>query len=355
MKALAFLLLGPSLSLATPMLASRQNPTLYGFPLSGDPYVFVSCSTPQSDALSTLIPLISDVINNHVNTDLLTEGQRDRVNDFQANLVSTFFTTNDPNDVLAVYQHISAGSSTNSIGGPVKRPNIICLNETVPELAQALTVCDTPFKPTSFTRNPHGSVAGANTDIYLCPSFWDLEQSYGLRDVTHCPTVTNPESYSYVDEPLPRHEHSSSNLCYRYAGDNNMTQTQMATMVHALAHIYAPAPLAFTSETYDLNTLTQLGHSDQLNNANNYAYFAASKAPHFTRCTPSRLLLTFFLVSYAACASFYDLNGADTTHQAANVSSSAIAEYIPAILDDWVYDIAFDANALQANLTALGV
>ena len=200
MKAFSVLAIWASLSSASPMLAPRQSTnTLLGSPLAASgPYPFVSCKASQGAALASLFPEIADNINNEVIPNIVAEGKRDRVNNWQANLYSTFFGANQPSDVQAVFQAITARSEANSAGGPIHPPNIICLNEDVAELSKALAVCDAPMKPTSFTRKPLGSAAGANTDIYLCPSFWDLEAAYASRDQTHCPTVTDPETYSYV-------------------------------------------------------------------------------------------------------------------------------------------------------------
>lgn len=206
MKAFLLLAIGSSLSSATPMLAPRQSTkTLLGSPIAASgPYPFVSCDTAQAEALNTLFPSIADNINNEVIPNTVAEGKRDRVNHWQANLYSTFFGANQPSDVQAVFQAITARSKTNTAGGSIKPPNIICLNNNVAELSGALAVCDAPLKPTSFTRKPQGSFPGANTDIYLCPSFWNLAATYAARDQSHCPTVTNPQSYSYVEfEHIP--------------------------------------------------------------------------------------------------------------------------------------------------------
>ena len=64
----------------------------------------------------------------------------------------------------------------------------------------------------------------------------------------------------------------------RYDGDNGIAQTQSSAIIHALAHIYAPAPLAYTQETYPINGCDGLDTNTKLNNANNYVYLAASKA-----------------------------------------------------------------------------
>ena len=183
------------------MLAPRQSTnTLLGSPLAASgPYPFVSCNASEAEALNSLFPEIADNINNEVIPNIVAEGQRDRVNNWQANLYSTFFGANQPSDVQAVFQAITARSKTNSAGGSIKPPNTICLNGDVPELSKALAVCNSPLNPTAFTRKPLGSAPGANTDIYLCPSFWDLPASYSAQDTTHCPTVTNPQSYSYVE------------------------------------------------------------------------------------------------------------------------------------------------------------
>ena len=145
----------------------------------------------------------------------------------------------------------------------------------------------------------------------------------------------------------------------RYAGDNNIAQTQSSNIIHALAHIYAPAPLAYTQETYPINGCLGLDTSNGLNNANNYVYLAAGKTTlHFSFDSHTHgvePVLTCFSppVIHAACPSFYDLNsGGSSTHSPATADTSSAST--PAVLDDWAYDIAFDANALQANLTALG-
>ena len=62
---------------------------------------------------------------------------------------------------------------------------------------------------------------------------------------------------------------------------------------------------------------------------------------------------SLFPAVHATCPSFYDLNsGGSSVHYPAMADASQAST--PAVLDDWAYDIAFDANALQANLTALG-
>ena len=200
MKVFSLLATGFSFSSATPILAPRQSTqTLLGSPLAASgPYPFVACNASQSEALNSLFPQIADNINNEVIPNIVAEGQRDRVNNWQANLYSTFFGANQPSDIQAVFQHITARSNTNSGNTAIHPPNVICLNENVAELSKALAVCDSPLNPTAFTRKPLGSAAGANTDIYLCPSFWNLEATYAAKDQSHCPTVTNPQSYSYV-------------------------------------------------------------------------------------------------------------------------------------------------------------
>ena len=99
-----------------------------------------------------------------------------------------------------------------------------------------------------------------------------------------------PRVLENLSSPFPRTCRRGKNpltAVDRYAGDNGIAETQASAIIHALAHIYAPAPLAYTQETYPINGCTGLDTSLRLNNANNYVYLAAGKTtpPLFLRLT----------------------------------------------------------------------
>lgn len=103
------------------------------------------------------------------------------------NAYPTFFSTNDPTNVLSGFSIF--GSSAYESSG---RPNIICLNDDVPELERALGVCSQGVGPYAFT---------ISTNIFLCPAFFDKLKAFP-ENATSCPTVDAANPAKYVTRSL---------------------------------------------------------------------------------------------------------------------------------------------------------
>ena len=85
-----------------------------------------------------------------------------------------------------------------------------------------------------------------------------------------------------------------------YSNHSDVTESQFAVIIHELAHIYAPHPVYGSAELYDINFVCYSTPDFQLNNPNNYVYYAicTSENAPFLPVACMRLALLLLTVSY---------------------------------------------------------
>lgn len=114
------------------------------------------------------------------------------------------------------------------------------------------------------------------TNVYFCPRYF-----------------TNLRTYPEAGENCPTMSYRLSSTSFQLHSD--AVENQFGILIHELAHIYHPNKAWSHLEIYDLNAIInayptfRMSAEHQLNNANNYAYYAICKyalpcAEHAASC-----------------------------------------------------------------------
>ena len=176
-KVLLLLPLVAHISFASPTLNPRQTKgaTIFGMPLYGsNPWVFSGCNAQQGPALEDFFNKTAEFMKANVVPSVGLNSSTDAY--------PAFFSTMDPDFVRPFFEGFDPTLFLSNA-----RPNIICLNDEVPDLAGALEVCSQGFEPYAFT---------ISTNIFLCPAFFDKLPAFPQQGSVNCPTVDGAQ---YVD------------------------------------------------------------------------------------------------------------------------------------------------------------
>lgn len=210
-------------------------------------YLIVYCKAgvPRSHAayLQQLVPYMQSSLQavlNDVNRGTASPAYR------------AFFKTNDNLDtVRQVFTDIMNGSSLVAPGPQTAPPVLVCTEADVPFLNQLRGRCSNPAGTRTFTMQP-------NKIVFFCPSFWSMRRA---ARKSACPVIVNGEV-----ETEPR----------------QLRSTKFAVLVHELVHVYnkfdhTQHPFDDTEEVYDLEDVVGLNAERSLENAQNFAYYAAGE------------------------------------------------------------------------------
>ena len=213
--------------------------------------VFCNANTAASHAahLQHLIPYMQANLQN-----LLTDVDRGTASP----AFRTFFKTNNNLEVVRqVFTDIINGSPVLSIGAQnVSRwspPTIVCADADEPFLYHMRDWCNVPSRPVMNVLQPA-------KDLSICPIFWTLPR---VARKAACPWVANGK---LLTEPW------------------NLRTTQYAVLVHELVHVYNRVDNRH--ELYNLQDVADLNATRSLENAQNFASYAAGE---LVGCFPSAM------------------------------------------------------------------
>ena len=208
-------------------------------------YCKATSSGPHTGFLQTLIPYTLDHLQDAVLTDL------DRGTASPA--YRAFFKTNDSvAHVRRVFAQVVNGSTIPDVGVATVdgdssgAPTLVCADADRPFLQYHKVLCDVPDRPVINVLRPAEVLS-------ICPIFWTLPH-FALKAA--CPRVD--VDGNLLTEPF------------------NLRTTQFAVLVHELVHIYNP--LDNKQEVYDMEDVVGLNASRSLQNAQNYASYAAGES-----------------------------------------------------------------------------
>lgn len=204
--------------------------------------VYCNANTPGSHAayLQSLIPYMQSSLQAVL---------RDLDRGTASPAYKAFFKTNNNLDaVRQVFTDIINGPDvlSVSIGNAThwSPPTLVCADADEPFLTHLLDNCNTPSRPVMNILQPAKIVS-------ICPIFWTLPR---IARKAACPWVANGE---ILTEPW------------------NLRTTQYAVLVHEMVHVYN----RFDSreEVYDLQGVIGLNATRSLENAQNFATYAAGE------------------------------------------------------------------------------
>ncbi|MDI1487617.1 MAG: hypothetical protein OHK93_006887 [Ramalina farinacea] len=225
MKALALFMLTAPTSIAVPVLDNRQysdTSLLLGAPVvHNGPYKFLGCTSTEAQALITLFNQTGIVLSDTIIPAVNRPGPDPKQDPF-----ITFFSTNDRGLIQRIFNDMNNAATQTQGGTHIEPPNIICVNET------------------------------NSGQILLCPRFF-VDPPFPDPSI-NCPTVNYTGSLNQI----------------QYADHKSAFANQFFGIIHELSHIYSSHPIGGRNEVYDLNRLIYQPADFQLNNGNNYAYYA---------------------------------------------------------------------------------
>ena len=206
-------------------------------------YCSATSSGPHTAFLQTLIPYT---------LDSLQAVLRDVDRGTESPAFRAFFKTNNSiADVRQVFTRIINGSAVPHVGVAPGNddsswaPTLVCADADQPFLQYYKVLCDGPERPVMYVLQP-------TKIISICPLFWTLPH-VALKAA--CPQVN---SYGeLLTEPY------------------NLRTTQFAVLVHELVHVYNT--FEDQQEVYDMEDLVGLSAAESLENAQNYASYAAGE------------------------------------------------------------------------------
>lgn len=159
-----------------------------------------------------------------------------------------FKTTSNLDAVRQVFTDIINGPDVLSVGAlndtRWSPPTLVCADAGEPFLQHLLDHCNTPNRPVMDVLQPAKIVS-------VCPIFWTLPR---VARKAACPWVANGE---LLTEPW------------------NLRTTQYAVLVHELVHVYNRFDAR--EEVYDLADVVGLNATRSLENAQNFASYAAGE------------------------------------------------------------------------------
>ena len=208
-------------------------------------YLIVYCKAgvPRSHAayLQQLVPFMQSNLQ-----DVLNDVDRGTASP----AYRAFFKTNDNLEaVRQVFADIMNGSSLVA-GGQTASPALGCTEADEPILNRIRGRCNNPAGTSAFTMQSHKVV-------FFCPPFWTMRRA--ARKAA-CPVIVNGEVET---EPL------------------QLKSTKFAVLVHELVHIYNKFDhtrlFDDTEEVYNLTDVVGLNAARSLENAQNFAYYAAGE------------------------------------------------------------------------------
>ncbi len=202
--------------------------------------VYCNANTPNSHAayLEKLIPYMQSNLQAVLtDLDLGTASPAYRA----------FFKTNDSLDAVRhVFTDIINGSAVLSVGPQNvtewSPPTLVCADADQPFLHHLMDNCNTPDRPVMNVMQPAKIVT-------VCPIFWTLPR---VARRAACPWVADG---TLMTEPW------------------NLRSTQFAVLVHELVHVYNRFDRR--EEVYRMNDVVGLSAERSLENAQNYASYAA--------------------------------------------------------------------------------
>lgn len=217
-------------------------------------YEIVYCKANETRShagyLQALIPYVQSILQDTILPDL--------ERGIASPAYRAYFKTNNNLDpVRQIYTNMIEGSNVlYSAGNITSRapPTIICA-DTVEPFVQPLRLmeyCNTPPRPVMNVMQP-------NKVLSICPIFWTLPR---VARKAACPRVSNGEIVS--------------------PDAWNLATTQFAVLVHELAHIYNDYDNR--EEVYGVKEVIALNATRSLENAQNFAYYAACK---YSRAAPN--------------------------------------------------------------------
>ena len=161
-----------------------------------------------------------------------------------------FKTNNNLDNVRQVFTDIMNGSSLVA-AGQTASPALVCTETDEPILNRIRGRCNNPAGTPAFTMQ-------SSKVVFFCPSFWTMRRA--ARKAA-CPVIVNGEV-----ETEPR----------------QLRSTKFAVLVHELVHIYNKFDhtqdlFDNTEEVYNLTDVVGLNAVRSLENAQNFAYYAAGK------------------------------------------------------------------------------
>ena len=206
-------------------------------------YCNATSSGPHTAFLQTLIPYMLDTLQAVL---------RDVDRGTASPAYRAFFKTNSSiADVRQVFTQIVNGSAIPDVGvapeddGSKWAPTLVCADADQPFLQYYRVLCSVPERPVMNVLQPAKIIS-------ICPIFWTLPH-VALKAA--CPRVNIDGKL--LTEPF------------------NLRTTQFAVLVHELVHVYN----AFDNkqEVYDMEDVVGLSAARSLENAQNYASYAAGE------------------------------------------------------------------------------
>lgn len=207
------------------------------------PYALLGCEDPQAQALIKLFA----AINNTLADQIIPQTRFSTLSNPLQDPFHIFFSSNTRSSVAKVYHAMIEAPTT-----PV-RPAFICVNpDSVPELASVRGAC------TSHDANAFSTLGanGLERNIFICSNFFEKP---AFPTAANCPKVQ-----FWWNRYFSSNGHALGN--------------QFSIIVYELAHHYSPHPIVAMQEVHDLNKIIYQNANFQLNNAANFAYFAACKS-----------------------------------------------------------------------------
>ena len=210
------------------------------------PYYFLGCKPDQGDTLMHLFGQTGNIISG----DIIPQTTKSTYPDPNQDPYSIWFSSNERQHVASTFQRMVDAPKTPG------RPVFVCVNELDdggdPLLNDAIADCRTPQAKAFSSR------LGQGPAVFLCQDFFDGTKTPDLPAAGNCPVV-NPNHPNY----------------WGHTGGADLNK--FAIVIHELAHVYAPHPIPGRQEVYNPNKMMYRTPDFQLNNANNYAYFAVCK------------------------------------------------------------------------------
>ena len=197
---------------------------------------------PHTGSLLTLIPLMQDSLQAVL---------RDVDRGTASPAYRAFFKTNNSiADVRQVFTHIVNGSAVPHAGLAPEddewwAPTLVCADANQPFLQYHKVLC-------SVAEHPVMNVLQPGKIISICPIYWGLPR---VAQKAACPLVNGDGKL--LTEPF------------------NLRTTQFAVLVHELVHVYNT--LDNKEEVYDMEDVVGLSAARSLENAQNYASYAAGE------------------------------------------------------------------------------
>ena len=213
---------------------------VYGRPVyRNGPYIFIGCDSSQAYELIKLFTKIGEAIKQKVIPDA-------RLGRSSRHGLENFFKTNNPSDIAAIFQKINDGEEQRT-----DNPKFVCANPTNhdPFIVNKYDIC----VETKFT-----AYSGHKTlpILVLCPRFWSQPLSLPGNDA--CPLL---------DIGRTTFERSLRTATF--------FRSQLAIIIHELAHAYLPKSALYAKEIYDLFECMAAPADVQFHNAENYAIYAS--------------------------------------------------------------------------------